>query len=137
MCILRFVGEVSNPDEILHFIKKKKEVKRAGAGGQQSELLIENAPESIGDQGQAQIQDLIFNYFSDSSSNLELLPEPDFNIAVQKFVHQADSSAIAQFLANSLEQSCMAVAQSKAVEVDDITQEFKVRTDKMREKSTY
>ena len=109
----QFTGRVANPGEILHIASKKStRTNRSESNGVVS-LAIEDEPMLTGEASQEaaiDVQTIIFNYLGGEQGEalLSALTEPDFNDAVQDYVHRNDLGAIERYL------KCQVVEMNKA-----------------------
>lgn len=102
-----FTGRVANVTDLLQVINSNKRtgIKTGERGVVQ--LEIEDADlEMTNSEQEGDVQDLIFNYMGGAQGEalLDALPEPDFNVAVQDFVHKSDAGAIERFLKKELQE---------------------------------
>jgi len=129
----QFVGRVANPDEVLLFHRK------AGGGAVGSRKVqglgdVLEIEENLvpGDDG-VKIQDIIYKYI-DGEQNLQVLPEPDLNDAVQSFVHRAEPCAIERFVKEVVESTNQAVLkESRAVGEEEIRVQIQDRAETLRQ----
>ena len=104
-----YLNKVANPDSILQFMVKRRVL---GSRDVKSvvQLELEDAvPTSsvpLTSQDPSSVQDLIFNYMGGISGEglLDVLVEPDFNLAVQDFVHKGDLHAIEKFVKSQIDE---------------------------------
>ncbi|CBZ56373.1 putative double-strand break repair protein [Neospora caninum Liverpool] len=106
----QFVGRVANPGDILHFYRKRATTHHP-PGEKLSQRLPDLEIEEIAGDDTSEIRDIIF-HFLEEANTLDLLPEPDFNVAVQDFVVKMDTNAIAAFVDRSV-QAARREAKSK------------------------
>eukprot|EP00916_Digyalum_oweni_P027044 GHVL01044386.1.p1 GENE.GHVL01044386.1~~GHVL01044386.1.p1 ORF type:complete len:483 (+),score=76.38 GHVL01044386.1:680-2128(+) len=138
-----FIGRVANPTDIIAFYKRKKMISREGATGV-PDIEVQDAGVEI-DESESpgvQIQDIIFKCIG-HKKGLEVLPEPDFNVAVQQYVHRLDAGAIERFISQSLIQCQKEVKEqlaeryrggrNAAVDNDEIRIMAAERTEKIRQ----
>ena len=96
----QFTSRLANPSDILNVISKSKT--RLGAIQQRGvvSLAIEDEPVTSSIQSTLDVQTIIFNYLGGEQGEalLDALTEPDFNDAVQDYVHRNDAGAIERFL---------------------------------------
>ncbi|KEP62238.1 UNVERIFIED_CONTAM: Mre11 DNA-binding domain-containing protein [Hammondia hammondi] len=110
----QFVGRVANPGDLLHFYRKRASANHA-PGEKPSQRLPELEIEEIAGNETSEIRDIIF-HFLEETNTLDLLPEPDFNVAVQDFVVKMDTNAIAAFIDRNV-QAARREAKTKLREV--------------------
>ncbi|CAJ1364082.1 unnamed protein product, partial [Effrenium voratum] len=85
-----------------------------------------------GDDG-VKIQDIIYKYI-DGEQNLQVLPEPDLNDAVQSFVHRSEPCAIERFVKEAVESTNQAVLkESRAVGEEEIRVQIQDRAEVLRQ----
>lgn len=134
----QFTGRLANPGDILQLVGA---VKRAGTGARQSsgggvvQLEIEDAVNAtITSQPEQSVQDLIFNYMGglQGEALLESLVEPDFNIAVQDYVHKNDAGAIDRYLKSQLDVMTKEVLDSGASDADAVHSLLRARAKQLR-----
>ena len=120
----QFVDRVANPDEILQVIKSK----RLGSSRRKSEGVVQLELEDEGEEKE-NVQDLIFNYMGGTKGEtlLDVLVEPDFNVAVQDYVHKSDAQAIDRFVKAQLDLIAKAALASDAADVSAIGEVVKKR----------
>ena len=104
-----YLNKVANPDSILQFM-----VKRRVLGGPRDKTVVQleledSVPPSsvpLTSQDPSTVQDLIFNYMGGVTGEglLDVLVEPDFNVAVQDYVHKGDLQAIEKFVKSQLDE---------------------------------
>lgn len=129
----QFVGRVANPDEVLLFHR------RAGGGAVGSrkvqglgDILEIEENTMPGDDG-VKIQDIIYKYI-EGEQNLQVLPEPDLNDAVQSFVHRSEPCAIERFVKQAVESTNQAVLkESRAVGEEEIRVQIQDRAETLRQ----
>jgi double-strand break repair protein MRE11 len=133
----QFLNQVANPDEILQLVVPNKQAARRRQSGV-VQLEIEDTVLSTSTAGQSQeklVQDLIFNYMTGTASNslLDVLVEPDFNVAVQDFVHKNDLLAIERFLKLQIDEIAkLSVNDAGIVEIGSIHEIAKQRATTLR-----
>lgn len=112
----QFLSRVANPDDLLQFPPKRRYGGPPSSSKGVVQLELEDAPLSA--TSPEDVQDLIFNYLGGAAGEalLDVLVEPDFNVAVQDFVHKGDAQAIERFLKAQLDAI---VASSVAAGVKD------------------
>lgn len=133
----QFTGRVANPTDLLQFSTRK----RVAGGTSHAEgilqLEIEDAAltSTLTSQEQSvSVQDLIFNYMGGQQGEalLESIVEPDFNVAVQDFVHKNDVGAIERFLKSQLEEINRVSIQSGVSESGPLHELVKQRANDLR-----
>jgi len=131
----QFIERIANPDEVLHFYKRKTMTGTKGSTakpGLGDILSIEEAP-GPAEAGGGKIQDIIYKYL-DGEQNLQILSEPDLNEAVQSFVHRAEPCAIERFVKEAVEATNQAVlSESAAVEEEEIRVQMQDRAERIRQ----
>ncbi|KFH12554.1 Mre11 DNA-binding domain-containing protein [Toxoplasma gondii MAS] len=137
----QFVGRVANPGDLLHFYRKRASANHA-PGEKPSQRLPDLEIEEIAGNETSEIRDIIF-HFLEETNTLDLLPEPDFNVAVQDFVVKMDTNAIAAFIDRNVQAARreakmklrdVAPDASKDVEPADVHALIVERTRSIREK---
>jgi hypothetical protein len=99
------------------------------------QLEIEDAVNAtITSQPEQSVQDLIFNYMGglQGEALLESLVEPDFNIAVQDYVHKNDAGAIDRYLKSQLDVMTKEVLDSGASDADAVHSLLRARAKQLR-----
>ena len=106
-----YLNKVANPDSILQFMVKRRVLgSRNDASKSVVQLELEDAiPTSsvpLTSQDPSSVQDLIFNYMGGVAGEglLDVLVEPDFNVAVQDYVHKGDLQAIEKFVKSQIDE---------------------------------
>ncbi|PFH31363.1 Mre11 DNA-binding domain-containing protein [Besnoitia besnoiti] len=118
----QFVGRVANPGDILHFYRKRKAARQTAGDKAKQQLPDLEIEEVAGAHETSEIRDIIF-HFLEETNTLDLLPEPDFNVAVQDFVVKMDANAITAFVDRSL-KAARREAKSKLLELaPDLSQD--------------
>lgn len=127
----QFVGRVANPEEILLFHKRKGGTgSRSGGAEMGDNLVIEDAMQEADDG--SRIQDIVYRYL-EGGHNLQILPEPDLNVAVQQFVHKGEPIAIEAFVKATVEATNRKVTQEgSAANEDGIRKDITDRADVIR-----
>ncbi|PHJ24215.1 mre11 dna-binding domain-containing protein [Cystoisospora suis] len=99
----QFIGKVANPADMIHFFRKRKTHHHSGGPAERGTALPDLEIEEIaGGDDTSEIRDIIFHFLEDKNA-LDILPEPDLNVAVQDFVVKMDANAIATFVESSLQ----------------------------------
>ena len=121
----QFVNRIANPDDILLCVKGRCVGRRGNSGVVQLEL--EDAPDDTQQTGD--VQDLIFNYMGGLSGEalLDVLVEPDFNVAVQDFVHKSDPQAIDRYVKTQIDAISKIALDTGVCEVSQIHEVSKKR----------
>lgn len=127
------VDKVANPEEVLLFHRRGGggAVGSRKAGPVSNALEIEENP--IPNEDGVKIQDIIYRHLA-GEKNLQILPEPDLNDAVQAFVHRSEQAAIQSFVQGVVNETNQAVLTvSRAVGEDEIRAQIEECAEKSRQ----
>jgi double-strand break repair protein MRE11 len=129
----QFTGKIANPGEILHVISKSKS--RLGSGSKDQgvvSLAIED--EEQVSASAVDVQTIIFNYLGGEQGEalLNALTEPDFNDAVQDYVHRNDTGAIERFLKSQISEMNKLVVESNVDNPESVLELVKRRARELR-----
>ncbi|KAF8822838.1 Mre11 Dna-binding domain-containing protein [Cardiosporidium cionae] len=111
----QFIDRVANPADILLFYKKKEKEKRSVRSGIPTLALEQSAIE----QG-VDIHDIIF-HFLDEQNALDMLPEPDMNVAVQDYVVKMEPQVIHNFVNKTLQAAKETVLAECKSSIQDLS----------------
>ncbi|KAI1291634.1 double-strand break repair protein mus-23 [Xylaria venustula] len=92
----RFSDKVANTNDVVHFYRKKKVQKRAGA----SDALPDEVVASLAEMDSVKVAKLVEEYLK--AQSLKILPQAPFGDAVTQFVDKDDKHAMEQFVNDSL-----------------------------------
>ncbi|KAL7624299.1 meiotic recombination [Parahypoxylon ruwenzoriense] len=121
----RFFGKVANTNDVVYFYRKKTVQKRATAGGELPEELLE-ALEEIDD---IKVDRLVEEFLSAQAQSLKILPQAPFGDAVNQFVDKDDKHAMESFVSESLSEQ---IKQILSLEKSDEDLESAMETVKER-----
>mmetsp|Transcript_19819 Transcript_19819/g.50366 ORF Transcript_19819/g.50366 Transcript_19819/m.50366 type:complete len:637 (-) Transcript_19819:68-1978(-) len=124
----QFLNRVANPEDILITIKRRDAAipKPAGFTG-----ALEFHAEEASTEGQA-TPDIIFHYLS-TGQHLDLIPEPDLNLAVQSFVQQSEVNPIERVVTDHIKAMVEYISKNTAATtVEEIRAAAKARTEELR-----
>ena len=140
-----FTGRVANVSDLLQFVSSrtgssmfKKRTSSSGVVQLELEDAVDEAglmSSSSSQQQPAEVQDLIFNYMGGQQGEalLDALAEPDFNVAVQDYVHKSDAGAIERFLKRELEAiNKLTVGDPAVRDVSGLVETVKKRAQEIR-----
>lgn len=127
----QFCNKLANPGEILHVASKKTTTRSTtkSSDGVVS-LAIEDEPMLTGEEeANIDVQTIIFNYLGGEKGEalLDALTEPDFNDAVQDYVHRNDLGAIERFLKSQVAEMNSVTVQSGVGDTGAILEVLKRR----------
>ncbi|CEL93287.1 unnamed protein product [Vitrella brassicaformis CCMP3155] len=134
----QFVGKVANPDDILLFHKSRRANKDAASSTVRARrnkaipnLVIEDTEDADGKE----IQDIIFTYI-EKEGFLDILSEPQLNLAIQDYVLKMETSAIDKFVGIMLDKTRSQIKPQLSTDAqkvrDDIIQLAKQHAQKVR-----
>ncbi len=130
----QFLNRLANPEDILQLVVPKSSGITKPRQSGIIQLELEDTVLSSSTSGQSQekiVQDLIFNYMQNAGL-LDVLVEPDFNIAVQDFVHKNDIQAIDRFVKTQIEEITKMNIQEGTGDVGSIQDQAKQRASSLR-----
>ena len=128
-----FTGRVANPGDLLQFVggirNRRQQQNQVGV----VQLEIEDA-EPSNTNPDVVVQDLIFSYMGGQSGEalLDAVAEPDFNVAVQDYVHKSDLGAIERFLKKELSEINRVTLEAGVSDTSSLVQAVKKRAQDIR-----